>query len=229
MRAKQQTWLALVVLSLVASGAIGQDAPKITIPADLKPVAGYVRFTPDTNANTVVYIPLDEAYPFPSEELRDGRRFILPVMGLKDGTYRFVAVATKDDVPTIVSFSVKVGDATQPPPTKPTDPVPPVKPTDPPTADGKVFFLLVRPDGPAQADYVRILSDPAWDEHRKAGIVVKDKTFSDSRSIYTAPSGTPLPFVVTLRSGKTESIVISGPVALPTTSDGIRKLAEGTK
>jgi hypothetical protein len=99
---------AILVCLLAVVGAAAP--PTLTVPADkLKPVAGYVRFTPDTTAKAVTYVPLDDAYPFPSEELRDGRRFVLPVAGLKDGRYRFVAVGTLNDEQTATAFEVVIG------------------------------------------------------------------------------------------------------------------------
>lgn len=212
-------------LSLLASAlASFAEPPSLAIPADLKPTNGYVRFTPTTEAKSVVYIARDDAYPFPSEELKDPRRFILPVVGLKDGTYRFFAVGSLNDEMTVVEFSVVIGKPTTPGP-PPVDP-----PKDPPPAPaGTVYFMVVRPDGPAQAEFASIMADPAWAEHRAAGRRVKDYTLTESTAIYKLPSGTTLPCVVTISSGPKDSKVLAGPVPLPKTTDGIRKLGEGLR
>lgn len=91
--------------------------PKLEIPSEkLKPVAGYVRFAPETTAKSVTYVPLDDAYPFPSEELKDGRRFVLPVAGLKPGKYRFVAVGTLNDEQTATGFEIVIDGSPEPKP-----------------------------------------------------------------------------------------------------------------
>ena len=97
-QAKTARLIALVAVGWFALAASALAAPpKLTIPAEVKPVGGYVRFTPDTDAVSVVYVSLDGLDPFPSEELKDPRRFLLPVAGVKDGKYRFAAVAASKD------------------------------------------------------------------------------------------------------------------------------------
>lgn len=114
-----------------------------------------------------------------------------------------------------------------PPPGSKPDP----KPEDPKPIAGKVYFLIVRPSGAATQEFERNMLLPAWAELRSAGHLVKDKAFDQLGGIYSPPSGTTLPFVVTLRinEGNTESKVIAGPVPLPATNDGIRELAKGIK
>jgi hypothetical protein len=75
------------------------------------------------------------------------------------------------------------------------------------------------------------MSDPAWDEHRKAGIEVRDETFTKSQSVLTLPPGTPIPCVTALliaEDGKSFKIVAQ-PVALPTDNPSIKALAEKFK
>ena len=95
-----------VLAAVLLLGTAFAAPPTLTIPSDLKPVSGYVRFTPQTDAKAVIYLSLDEAYPFPSDELKDVRRFILPVVGLKDGPYRFLAIGSLNDEMTVVPFTV---------------------------------------------------------------------------------------------------------------------------
>jgi len=212
-------FLPLACLAVFA--ALGFAGPPLKIPSDLKPVAGYVRFTPETTAKSVVYIPLDAAYPFPSEELKDPRRFILPVIGLKDATYRFAAVGTLDDEQTVAFFSVTIGKGG----TAPVDP-----PTDPaPTPNAKFMFLIIRPDGPAAPEFVEAMKNGEWANHRKAGRLVKDMTLTESIGVYKVPAGTTIPMVVTLKIVDDKSTVASGPIPLPTTSEGIKNLEQGAK
>lgn len=192
------------------------DPPKLTVPADLKPVSGYVRFTPETTAKSVLYLALDDAFPFPSEELKDVRRFILPTAGLKDGVYRFLAVASLNDEMSVTPFAVVIGKA------DPADP--PVKPP----VKGTPYLLVVRANGPAQPEFVRAMADPAWDDHRKAGILVRDATVEESKAVVTLPAGTPIPCVVGLRvagDGKSFSVAFQ-PVPFPSDSPSRKALAE---
>lgn len=150
-------------------------------------------------------------------------KFLIEVSPAKTGRCEIFIVPREvatEDVIERRTVDVKAGDGAQPPPPK--DP-----PTTPPI--GKVYFLVVRPDGPASQEFARVMADPAWAEHKAAGRLMKDKTLTESVPLYRPPAGTALPFVVTLSSGDTESKVIAGPVPLPTTSDGIRKLSEGIK
>lgn len=201
--------------------------PTIDVPKDLKPVSGYVRFTPGGDAKTITYYALGEAYPFPSDELKDPRRFILPVVGLKDGTYRFVAFGSKDDEHTVVEFSVVIGKPTTPPDKPPEPPVEP--PPDKPPVTGKYYFLVVRPNGPASAEFAKTFADPAWDELRKAGHTVKEMTVQDSLTFYRPADGQGIPFVVTLTTGQTPGKVLAGPVPMPKTPEAIRELPKGVK
>jgi hypothetical protein len=115
--------VTLCALLLSVSGAFALP-PKIDVPVEVKPVDGWVRVVPVTDAVSVVYVPLDGLSPFPSEELRDPRRLIVPVHNAKEGRYRFVAVASsKTGEQVRVDFVVLVG--TNP---KPVDPVVPPLP-----------------------------------------------------------------------------------------------------
>ena len=210
--------LTALIGLLVAAPLALADPPKLVIPPDPKPVSGYVRFTPDTTAKSIVYVSLDEAYPFPSEELKDGRRFILPVTGLKAGKYRFVAVGTLNDEQTATPFTVTIGDGgPAPPPTKPDDP------TDPPVTGGKLFAVVIRSKGPVAPDVAAAVKLPAWDDARKAGHQMKDYPLDELPGNITAPNS--LPAVVLLRvsaDGKSSSVVKTVP--LPTTNDAVKEL-----
>lgn len=113
----------------------------------------------------------------------------------------------------------------EPPPKKPPpDPVdPPPDPVDPPKTG--LYFMVIRADGPASPEFVRVMSDPAWGTLRQRGHRVKDFTATDARRL-GAPVPAALPAVVTLTvsADGRESVVARGPVPLPTTSDGILAL-----
>ena len=120
------------------------------------------------------------------------------------------------------TVDVDAGDGAQPPPG---GGLPPVDP--PPTKPAKGYFLIVRPDGPASQDFAKAFALPAWRELVAEGHAVKEMTLTESLQYYKAPAGTVIPFVVTLDVANKK--VLSGPVAMPTTDDAIRKLREGVK
>lgn len=228
---------SLSLFAVCLSAALSLAAPpKLTIPAELKPVGGYVRHTPETDAVSVVYVSLDGLDPFPSEELKDGRRFLLPVAGVKDGKYRFAAVAASSTgEQSRADFVVVVGTPTvEPPPKTPIIAPPATPPTTPAPAPAKgLYFLIVRPNGPAAPELTKALSLPAWSDIEKAGHLFKDKTLNEAALLgVTLPDGTSLPAVVILREsadGKTAKQV-GGPIPLPTTDAGVRELpAKATK
>lgn len=218
---------------LAACGSPAQAAPpKLVIPAEVKPVGGYVRFTPDTDAVSVIYVSLDGLDPFPSEELKDPRRFLLPTAGVKDAKYRFVAIAASaTGEQTRADFVVPIGTGTAPP-TKPTDPPPVTDPPTTPVPTGKLFFAIVRPDGPAQPAFTKAMGLAEWDTLRAAGHSVKDYTLTDVERIkLVVPDGTRLPAVFTLQTsadGKS-SRKVAGPVDLPTTAAPILDLPKAVK
>lgn len=122
-----------------------------------------------------------------------------------------------------------VSNPTDPPPK--TDPPKP-DPGMPPMATGKLYFMVIRPDGNATQEFYRIIMDPAWKTLESQGHAYKEFTLTKAQDI-GAVSGVPnpLPCVVTLRvspDGKNSSIV-RGPTALPTTSAGILDLPKGVQ
>lgn len=137
-------------------------------------------------------------------------RIVLTADGVRDG--RIVTLAR---IP--ITITGNSAPTPQPPP-----PVPPPK--------SSLFLLIVRPSGPAAPEFARIMADPAWDEHRRAGRLVKSKTLDELNGLIDVTAGTVLPCVFVLnsndRTGRSE--LLRGPLPLPTTSDGIRRLTEGT-
>lgn len=139
---------AVLCFAVLACSAFAAP-PTLEVPVEVRPSGGYARMTPKGDCVSVIYVSLDGADPFPSEELKDARRFLLPVQGLKPGRYRFVAVgAGKDGEQARADFAVQVAEIQTGPP-KPDKP-----PENPPTqpATGKVWAIIVQPDGPVQAD-----------------------------------------------------------------------------
>lgn len=220
MRRVSHPLLSPVAVAFLAAALAFAEPPKVVIPPKLEPTAGYLRFTPETAAKSVVYVSLDDAYPFPSEELKDSRRFLLPVAGLKEGkTYRFVAVASLNDEQSQTPFSYTHGKATTPPPDDPN--TPPDQPDDPP-ATGKLYFVLVRESGPITPAVRSSIVLPAWKEAAAAGHRMKaievDKLAKDyADKVKKVPS-----LVVVRVDGATSTYVKT--VDMPTTDADVRNL-----
>lgn len=220
-----RTAAALVLASAALAGAA---PPALEIPAEVRPVQGYARVGPKTDAVSVTYVALDGLFPFPSEELKDPRRFVLPTTGVRAGRYRYVAVAaSKDGEQATAEFVVVVGDAPNLPPITPG---PQPEPT-PPDSPASYYFLVVRADGPADPAFTAAMGLPAWAELRKKGHQYKDKTVSAAAAdlALALPPGTTLPCVVTLSTAGGVSKIVRGPVPLPTTDAGVAALPEGVK
>jgi hypothetical protein len=130
-------FLTSLLLACVTTALALAVPPQLEIPAEVKATGFYVRFTPKTDADSVIYVGLDGIEPFPSDELRDPRRFLMPVMGLKAGRYKFAAVGAKGGEQTRVDFVVVIGDV---PPIIP----PVIPPVIPPAAKGKVFVVVLQ-------------------------------------------------------------------------------------
>lgn len=125
-----------LVLILLTAGPLWAG-PKLLIPPEVKPVDGYVRVGPDTDCVSIMYISEDGLLPFPSEELKDPKRLLIPVTGVKPGRYRFVAVgASAKGEQVRVDFVVVVGD-----------PILPEPPGPVPLPDGKFGLVKVSRDG----------------------------------------------------------------------------------
>jgi hypothetical protein len=221
-------WFFLLLFACPVGAALA-DPPKLTIPAEIKADPGeWVLVVPDTTAKAVTYVSLDGLAPFPTSELKDPRKLIVTTG--KAGRYRFTAVGSLNDEHASASFTIVVGGAG----TTPVKPTPTDPPTDPPdTPDPKptaYYFLIVRPDGPASAEFTRTMGLPAWDALRKAGHLVKDKTLAEAVGLgLSIPGGTTLPTVVTLVQGETKSKVVRDPVPLPTTDAAVQDLPKGVK
>ena len=143
--------------------SVAAAPPALEIPAEVKPVQGYARVNPKTDAVSVTYVSLDGLFPFPSEELKDPRRFVLPVNGVKDGRYRYVAVAASaTGEQAVAEFAVVVG-APAPPPVPPVPPGPQPNP-DPKPAPVQVdaVWVVVVEDGARTVDVAKALNDPFW-------------------------------------------------------------------
>lgn len=144
----------------------------------------------------------------------------------KPRAYRIelLEITVADGVPTVreVTRDVTVTDGAAGPVDPP--PVGPVDPVDPPPPSASLYFLLVRPDGPAAPGFTAALDLAEWDTLRAAGHRVKDKTASEAAALGFAVPAPQLPAVVTLREGPTGSAVVRGAVPLPTTGAGVLAL-----
>lgn len=133
---------ALFGMLLLAAVSVAAP-PTLEIPPEVKPVGQYVRLTPKTDATSVLYVGLSGVDPFPSEELKDSRRFLLDVRGLVAGRYAFAAVAAKGGEQSRADFVVVVGDPPPGPGPAPVPPGPGPSPDPPAPIAGDGFKVLI--------------------------------------------------------------------------------------
>lgn len=211
-----------ILILLLTACNLQAAPPKLEIPAELKPTGDYVTHKPKTDAVSIVYVGLSGVDAFPSDFLKDSRDFILPTRGIPAGTYKFSAIgASATGEQSRQDFAVVIGGK---PGTPITDPPPVTQPT------GNLYFLVIREDGPASPSFTKVWSMKEWESLAFMGHEVKDKPFTDAMVSLAAlgitmPDRTTLPCVMTLKNKK----LVAGPVALPTTGDGILQLAKAVK
>lgn len=131
MRTRIITLCACILLS--GSGSYAAP-PTLKIDSEIEAKGDYVTFRPETSATTVAYIGQSGVDPFPGNALKDATEFILPVRGLKEGVYKFTAIAISQNEYTRKDFVIRVSRTDDKPDVIPT---PKPKPIDPPTPDPK--------------------------------------------------------------------------------------------
>lgn len=204
---------ALVAISLAGLTALA-DPPGFNPPAEIKPIGGYALYTPPADCVSVEYIGLDGEDAFPVSQIGGNKTsFFFPVRGLPEGkVYRFAGIASsKDGTQVKRYFAVPI-----PAPTTPPVVVPPTQP-------GPFYFLVVRPDGDATADFTTAMRLPGWDTLRVGGHLVNVKTATQARALGAAFADTQTPCVVILKvtpAGSQELNV----VPLPKSDADIAKL-----
>lgn len=100
--------------------------------------------------------------------------------------------------------------------------VPPVKPPVDPPVTTALYFLIVRPDGPAAPSFTKMMGDPAWATLTTAGHKFKDKTATEAAKLGFTTSS-PLPTVILLREGSVGSEIV-GQTPFPTTASEVLDL-----
>lgn len=140
MRSIGQT-AAIIFLSGMMGGTTLAQPPKLEIEPIIVAQGDYVTFSPTSDAVVITYIGLSGVEPFPSDLLKDGKSFILPVRGLKPNSYRFVAIGIRQNEFTRKEFVVRVNGTPGPTP----DPEP--EPEPDPQPDPKLDDAPVKTDG----------------------------------------------------------------------------------
>lgn len=203
------------------------DPPRFEPPAEIKPVGGYAIYEPGTDCKEVTYVGLDGEEPIPFRQFGGSKTaFVFPTRGLPNNSrYRFAGVASNDKGEhKRQDFSVVIGTPpVTPPPGK--DP-PPVVP--PPSTS--LYFLIVRPNGPATAAFTKVMQFPEWQELKKAGHMYKDKTQAEATLLGANLTGVTLPVVIVLRlraDGMTNEQI--GKASLPLDGQGVLELPKSFK
>lgn len=174
--------LSCITLALAAGFALCAP-PALDIPAEVRASGEYVRFSPKTDALGVTYIGLSGFDSFPSEELKDAKRFLFHTRGIPDGRYKFAAIASgATGEQTRLDFTVIVGNGIVPPPVPPAPPIPvPPAPNPIPSAvlTPPLFVLVVEETGVRTTATGKVLADGAmWLRLKAAGVnyTVFDRT-----------------------------------------------------
>lgn len=187
----------LVLTAVFAlGGTISAAPPSIEMPGEVRPERGWVRLSPKTDAVSVTYVSLDGLEPFPSEELRDSRRFLLPVAGVSEGRYRFAAVAaSKTGEQTRVDFVVIVGTAPSPTPPTPPKPDPKAELTPP------LSVFIVEEGRDRTPEQARVIGNGEyWVKWRAAGnrmmVIDKDDPAVEKLELTNLVKASGLPAVI---------------------------------
>lgn len=213
----------LIGLVLLCAEIAPQPRPLSSFdpPAVLEAKSGVAYYVPPADVKAVEYIALDDEEPFPVSVIGGSpTAFVFLTRGLPEKNYRFIGVAS-DSAGNLTrkAFIVPVGT-----PPKPKDPpiVTPPKPTT-------LYFLIVRPDGPAAPAFTKTMGLPAWDTLRSRGHLIGDKSATDAKAWVTLPAGTALPVIVTFREDDKHSYLVRDAIPLPDTNTAILRLPEGVK
>lgn len=119
---------SVILCLLFFSGITSAQPPKLEIESVIEAKGDYVTFVPVSDAAVITYIGLSGVEPFPSDMLKDGKSFILPIRGLKPASYRFVAIGIRQNEFTRREFVVKVPGVPEPNPDPQPEPEPDPKP-----------------------------------------------------------------------------------------------------
>ncbi|MBX9623837.1 MAG: hypothetical protein K2X82_08475 [Gemmataceae bacterium] len=224
----------LAALAVFAVSAAGQAAPPaLDIPVEVRPVGGYVRFTPKTDAVSVFYVADPAISPFPSDELKDARRFLLPVSGVKSGRYKVTAVAAgATGEQTAAEFWVVIGDGMPAPVDPKVDPKPdPVKPP----AGGKLYFVFLVDRAVSAPAQQRVIGSDDFHGWLKAGgheAEVFDLGGPDNGArakpfLKHVPDGSSGPWVVAMTGEGPSRGLVRGSTTVPETADKLIEWAKG--
>jgi len=206
------------IVTLLAASTLYAEPPKLTLKEESKSGSRWVVVRAETQGKEVKFVPGPGLDPFPLS-LPEKKVFVAIAEG--KGPWKVQAYTSlNDELSDLVEITV--GGSTSPPVTPPTNP-----PTQPPVTTG-LYFLIVRPDGPASPAFTNNMKLTEWQTLIKLGHSVKDKTASEAATFGVRP--TTLPAVARLIiSPDGKSSKLFDIVPLPTTGADILRLPEGVK
>lgn len=214
---KYSRHLATLAL-LVTASMLYADPPKLTLKDETKPGSKWVTVRADTPGKAVKFVPGPGLDPFPFS-LPDGKVFVAIAEG--KGPWSVSAYTSlNDELSDLVT--VTVGGSTAPPVTPPVQP-----PISPPETSG-LYFLVIRPDGPASPAFTNTMKLTEWQTLIKNGHSVKDKSATEAAAFGVKPGTLPAVARLTI-SADGKSSKLFDVVPLPTTGVDILKLPEGVK
>lgn len=155
----------------------------------------------------------DECLWFAGERTEDGQVFLVRPY-YEDRKFRVLLWSEGDKRNEYSTLEIDPTPGTTAPPPKKKDPVTPV-----PT--GKYYFLIVRPDGPADPAFTRIMANEGWKTLVANGHTYKDKTVTEAKRLGIPVETLTSPTVYILDTSSGKSVLVGGPVSLPATTFGI--------
>ncbi|HYH64783.1 MAG TPA: hypothetical protein VD866_08835 [Urbifossiella sp.] len=208
--------LLSALLFLAASAGFAADH---TIPA-----GRFADLKYKVECGDIVKVRVTPAPPQKADGLDPGR-FLFAGEAGKTYSVRGYIINFKTEKFEDVDDTVTFGEKAVPPP-NPKNPDPKVTDSKEPVSP-KLYFVVVRPDGPATPAFIMLMQNPGWTQLRAEGHTVKDFTVSEAvASLPVELGATPLPAVVTLavaKDGKSHHLYRT-PSAAPTTAEEILRL-----
>ena len=139
------------------------------------------------------------------------------------GRFTVLSWNAKGDVASdLATCTVIITGAPTTPPSPPTDPGQPLPPEE-----GTLYFMVVRPDGPAAPEYTRIMSMPEWQTLKDKKYLVGDFTLTEARKYLSIADNVRLPCVITFWDTGKKSTIVRQPIGLPATGGGVLSLPDG--
>lgn len=207
----------VTVAVLLAANTLYAEPPKLALKDATRQGSKWIEIRAETSGKNVKFLPGPGLDPFPLT-LPDSKVFV----AIWDGKAPWVVSAytsLNDELSDLATITV---GGVVPPITPPVTP-----PISPPETSG-LYFMVIRPDGPASPAFTNTMKLTEWQTLVKLGHSVKDKTATEARAFGIPFAHVPCVARLTISAdGKSSKLV--DVIPLPTTGADILKLPTGIK